>query len=377
METFEQVEWPLRDETVRSNFLRTMKVSYEQQGYQLTLLLWEDVSEELWIYGYWNDYLAFTSIAAESARCLGDLRLHADLVSRVGWVYMERGAYGLARACLDDAHELAVPSEDLILQNRILRDFGTLSLREGRPGTGLRLYLKALNSLERAHPVLDDSSRLLRNTAELHNLIGNVYLNLGDKRRSGEHLYRSVTMYRSLGSEFLHLQAAPLINIGHLFQAQGDYSLAERAYMDCMVVSELAQREDSIAGAFLNLGVLEKARGNDALAEDYYRRSELHSGREFVQTRDQAIHHRTQLVGPQPNVMMRLLAMVRRLISVGWDLLFSVPVITIRSTLGLGMAWLKLTSGKMPTRTQQDMETLLQEYETSDILGSTQGGSSW
>lgn len=97
METFEQVEWPLRDETVRSNFLRTMKVSYEQQGYQLTLLLWEDVSEELWIYGYWNDYLAFTSIAAESARCLGDLRLHADLVSRVGWVYMERGAYGLAR----------------------------------------------------------------------------------------------------------------------------------------------------------------------------------------------------------------------------------------------------------------------------------------
>lgn len=333
METSTIVEWPLAIPDSRTNFYSFMRLCLAQREYAKVLDLWEEASEEMWRFGYWNDYARCGHTVLEMAYLLGDEALEGDMLNRLGYLYMEKGEFNLAHKYFHDSLAVFTKLHDTINQSRVLRDLGTLALRCERPGDTLRYYTEALKIIASEKPSTNITGIWIRREAELHSLRGNLYLKLKDYTTAGQEILHSLEMYRTIRDEYLYFQIGPLLNLGRWFQARKDLHNAENAYIICVEISQKLGRTDTISGALIRLSALEEAKGHSNNAQRLVNRAEQIAGTEQSYNRNIALKRNAEIAGSK---LQKLKSKFDSTLS-SWREMYSlikeVPGTTIKSAL--------------------------------------------
>ncbi|NJL67489.1 MAG: tetratricopeptide repeat protein [Microcoleus sp. SM1_3_4] len=230
------------------SWLRTLEIKCSRQdsesdrSFDFAYQIWEKVSEQMWFLGYWNDYFNCANIVLKSAKAVGNIAIKAQLLGELGWVCMEWEEFAKAEQYFLESLQTYESMDDRRKQCRLLRYLGVLSHRQNKPDLALKYYrlawdLVAANSLgELANETWAFS------TAELPNVLGELYLDLQDFPASYRELNLSLETYRYLINRYRYYQADPILNLGRWHFLQGDLEKAEKYYQECLLLCEEISR---------------------------------------------------------------------------------------------------------------------------------------
>jgi tetratricopeptide (TPR) repeat protein len=267
------------------------------------LKIWDDTSEQLWAWGYWQDYLRCGEIALHCATQLGKRDIEGRILNELGWAQMEQKNFEVARECFARSLVLFEALGDRPSQGQSLRYMGVLHFRQRYFGSTLKLYGRALEVAQAGLRVEPDNQRLLHQEAEIHNLLGNLYFklgNLGAWRRkfvaSFRGVWRRQRHYVSpTPSSYRYFLPVPLLNLGRTAMLAGRYGKAGHYFDRCYRLCERIERQDLRAGVLFWMAELAQLQGQTERATELAQQAEAVSGKEAPPTRNRAVVFRAQL----------------------------------------------------------------------------------
>jgi tetratricopeptide (TPR) repeat protein len=257
--------------------LRRMKSRMTQQDHEAThrfhsfMKDWDKISEDLWRLGYWDEYYSCANVVLECAKQINQNAVIAQVLNEIGWREMEKSDLRSAKQRFTQALKKYRETPDGIVgQCRTLRYLGTLYHRQRLFGSALNCYRKALKLSYENQSLVKEIRQIDSERAEIHNLMGNLYLKLNDFNRSKSELINSLKGYvllhqmfnQELGDFYLYFQAAPILNLGRLHFQLGEFKLARKYYNECISLCQKIRRLDMEAGASIRLAELEEVEGN-------------------------------------------------------------------------------------------------------------------
>lgn len=333
MEERAKLRGPLTRPEDRVNFLALMQQCWNMGLHDRVLELWEAASGEFWELGHWNDYLQCGTVAFGSAEARNNIAVQAGILNELGWAHMERKRFSEAHGSFKASLQKYRLVKNIGGQCRLLRDLGTLLLRQARLGSALKHYRKALEIVqrERAQARLSEQIIWIHREAELHNLLGSLYLKLHEFPASGHELHLALNQYRSLGNSHRYYQAAPLLNLGRWYFLQGDYDTARKYYAECRQLSQALGRIDMVAGALLRLAEVAEAEGNREEALQLAREAERVSGTDIISMRERASRLKYRVAGRNKRAVNTFLNRYLKLCLVVIDLLITSPALALRA----------------------------------------------
>lgn len=269
--------------------------SERDRGFSLLYNVWEGISWQLWSLCYWNDYLRCGNLVLKAARNVNNIEVEAQLLSEMGWTYMEGENLENAREYFKESLEKYRAIKDYLGECRLLRYLGVLAHRERRLDDAIAYYRQVGEIISDRHRqgLIDDRSLFYE--AELPNVIGCVYLDKKDFPASYREFNLSLKNYETLLEKYPDLKelyryylANPLLNLGEWHFLQGNYKDARDKYQECLEFCREIQRNDTMAGVLLHLAELAEAEGNFKEAIDWATQAENVAGTEIRKERDRA-----------------------------------------------------------------------------------------
>jgi tetratricopeptide (TPR) repeat protein len=329
---------------------RCLSESADRERYFDRLLkIWDDTGEQLWAWGYWQDYLRCGEIALNCATRLGKRDVEGRILNELGWAQMEQENFGVARDCFVRSLGLFEQLDDRPSQGQSLRYMGVLCFRQRYFGSTLKLYGQALKVAQdglRADPL---NQRLLHQEAEIHNLLGNLYFklwNLGACRRefvaSFRGFWRLQRSYVSpTPSSYQYFLPVPLLNLGRTAMLAGQYGKAGHYFDRCYRLCERIERQDLRAGVLFRMAELARLQGEGDRAAELAQQAEAIAGTEAPPTRNRAVVFRAQMRGDQWQRYKVLRYRGKMMLTLVGDLLVHAPLVLVQSigyySLFLGM----------------------------------------
>jgi tetratricopeptide (TPR) repeat protein len=328
-------------------------------AFKKLLTIWDSTSEILWTLGFWQDYLRCGEIVLTCASKLMKQEIKGRILNELGWVQMEREEFEVAGHYFSQSLEIFQRVDDRASQGQSLRYMGVLKFRQRYFGCALRLYQDALIITQDGLSMDPKNQRLLKQKAEIHNLLGNLYLKLFNLTtcrrellmslcgfRELQRLYGSPTIsssdysYRYIHSSYRYFYPIPLLNLGRVSMLLGQHQKAQHYFDRCYQISEQIGRLDTLAGVLVRMAELAKVQGKLEQANELAEQAELVAGKEAPPTRNRAVAFR-QGKGDrlqQLKVILNRLKMSFRLVL---DLLINAPLVLVQSigyySLFLGM----------------------------------------
>lgn len=243
----------------------------DNRRFQSFMKDWDKISEHLWYLGYWNEYYICADLILECAKQINENAAIAQVLNEMGWREMENGDLKKAKQKFTQAlKKYRATPDGIVGQCRTLRYLGTLYHRQRRFGSALKSYKKALRLMDENNKSVVEIRQIASERAEIHNVLGNLYLKLYDFHNCKSELLYSLEQYELLHQNFnqevkdfyLYYQAAPILNLGRLYFAIGDFKVARKYYNDCIILCQKIRRPDMEAGASIRLAELEEIDGN-------------------------------------------------------------------------------------------------------------------
>lgn len=300
------------------------------RAFQFLHKAWDESSSaQLWYQGYWKDYFNCGNIVLKCARKLGDIAVQGKLLNELGYAYIEQEKFEQSRQYLDESLEKFQEINDVVSQCQSLQYLGTLFLRQKFLGSALKCYRQALNTVVIEQTKLPENQRLAHQEAELHNLLGNLYLNLWNFRTSEQELQMSLSQYRELDAKYF--QAAPLLNLGRLYFRQGNHEKARKYYEECRQLCDESNRTDMKGGVLLRLAELARSEGNEEEADQKAKECEEASKKEVPSLRNRAAYFRKQVKEKQRSSLKLALSRFSQLSWSAFDLLKASPMTAIQA----------------------------------------------
>ena len=256
---------------------------------------WELDSGDLWYLGYWNDYKDCGSIVLQVAKALGKELVEAQLLSEIGYVYMEWEEFEIAHTYFSQSIEKYKLLNEYRCECRGYRYLGTLAHRRGDYELALNNYFAALNVIEKQPFHIFDDDKWVFQKAELSNLIGNTYYKKTDFSASYYHFKLSLEQFRNMGIKWQYYQASPLLNLGKYHFHKKEYDKARDYYQECLALSKAIHRTDTHAGVLLQMAGLAEVEGNIDEATCLANESANIAGIENPSLRDRAAHFKAGL----------------------------------------------------------------------------------
>lgn len=266
-----------------------------EHAFTLLFEYWQEASLDLWNLGYWNDYFRCGNIILRVANSLNKVANIAQLLSELGYVCMEWENFDIAQTYFYESLHKYELIKDTRGQSRLLRYLGVLFYRKKDLTTALEYYRMAFDIVAANRTKVSHDSQWAFQEAELHNVIGEVYLELKEFSVSYRELNLSLDKYQVLGDQYLYFQADPLLNLGRWHFLQGDYAQAKHYYQDCIQLCLEITRPDTMANALLHMAELAEAEDNEEEALKLISESERVAGTEVTSVRDRAARFRERL----------------------------------------------------------------------------------
>ena len=272
-----------------------------KKSFKLLFNIWENISREVWDLCYWNDYFSCGNILLKAAKNVNNLAVEAQLLGELGYVSMESKDSEYAQKYFQESLQTYQLLQDFSGECRLLRYLGTLAHRQGKLEDALSYYHQAAAIVKTKYtqaPVDYPDRELAISEAELPNVLGCVYLDLGDFTTSYQQLHTSLENYQILIKNDAYNRyyiADPLLNLGRWHFVQAKYKHANYYYQECLALSQELKRNDKIAEVLLSLAELAEKEGHIELAIEHARKSEQVAGIEIPALRDRAALEKERL----------------------------------------------------------------------------------
>ncbi len=272
-----------------------------RRSFNLLFNIWENIGREVWDLCYWSDYYRYGNIVFQSAIRVNNVDVQAQLLGELGYVSMEGGDYEYAQKCFLESLQKYQLLQDFSGECRLLRYLGTLTHRQGKLEDALSYYHQAAEIVKTKYTqaAVDYPDRELAiSEAELPNVLGCVYLDLGDFTTSYQQLHTSLENYQILIKNDAYNRyyiADPLLNLGRWHFVQAKYKQTDYYYQECLALSQELKRNDKIAEVLLSLAELAEKEGNIELAIEHATKSEQVAGIEIPALRDRAALEKERL----------------------------------------------------------------------------------
>ncbi|WP_293293208.1 tetratricopeptide repeat protein [Microcoleus sp. PH2017_13_LAR_U_A] len=315
--------------------------------------IWDLISEILWAQGYWKHYLECGKIALNCATKLKKRDIEGRILNELGWAQMEQEEFDIAQRCFSDSLQVFEEIGDRISQGQSIRYLGVLHFRRRYFGLALKCYQNALTIVQEELEILQEelklkpldrrlnelNQRVLHQQAELHNVLGNLYLKLWNVNTSRQEFIAGLQGFRNLQklyisptpSSYLYFQPAPLLNLGRVAMLSGRYRKAQHYFDRCDRLCERIDRPDTKAGVLLRMAELAKLQGKKKEAEELAKEAEKIVGDEVQPLRNRAQNFRTQMRGVRTEQLKALRHKIRMLVTLTIDLLFNAPLVLLQS----------------------------------------------
>ena len=276
-----------------------------QQVFELLFQAWEKFSGPLWFLCYWNDYFKCSQLILKAAKATKNIEVEAQLLSEIGWAYMEWEELAEAQEYFNQSLHLYQSIKDVKRECRLWRYFGVLSFRKKSFHSALNFYQQALRIVQENYTQEIFDEKWAFQEAELPNLIGNVYLELHQLNKSHQQLHLSLENYQRLGEKWAYYQASPLLNLGKLYWRTGDFDRAKFYYQECLNLSHKISRTDTMAGVLLEMAQLAEAENQYEQAIQLASEAERVAGTEIRAVRDHAATYKEKLLNLKHSMVSR------------------------------------------------------------------------
>jgi tetratricopeptide (TPR) repeat protein len=276
-----------------------------KKSFNLLFNIWESISRQVWDLCYWNDYSRCANLIFQAAKNVNNLKIQAQSLGELGYVYMENQEAKYAQKYFQESLQKYQLLQDFSGECRLLRYLGTLAHRQKKLEEALKYYHQAQEIVRNQHSQISMNSidrELAISEAELPNVLGTVYLDLGDFVASYQQLHISLENYQILienNSYNRYYIADPLLNLGRWHFLQKRYKQAKYYYKKCLSLSQELSRNDKIAEVLLSLAQLAEAEGNIELAIQQATEAEQAAGIEIPALRDRAALEKERLLSQQ------------------------------------------------------------------------------
>jgi tetratricopeptide (TPR) repeat protein len=310
--------------------------------FELIFKIWCRSSEELWAWGYWQDYIQCGEVVLQCAKSLNKRDIEGRTLNEIGWVKMEQGKFEMAQIRFSQSLQIFQEIGDLLSEGQSLRYLGVLYFRRRYFGSALKYYKKALTkTLEVQNSDLTglEKQRLLHQQAEIHNLLGNLYFKLWNMNASRREFIAGLKEFQKLQKKYksptpnsyLYFQPTFLLNLGRVATWKGQYRKARSYFARCYQSSVEIDRPDLQAGVLLRMAELELIQGQIERAEQLAKQAGEISEREFPLLRNHAMNLRSQMRGDPPQRVKILIQKANVFITLTIDLAINAPLILIQS----------------------------------------------
>jgi tetratricopeptide (TPR) repeat protein len=270
-----------------------------KRALHVLITVWNKVGAPLFDLGYWNDFFRCGQVAFRVANALDNIPIQAQTRNEMGWVLMEWEKFETAKNYFNDALQKYQLLKDAKGECRALRYLGVLYHRENQINNALECYNQALNiaTCQRNKTSGDDYNIWTQSEAELHNMLGVYYIQLGDFHNSLRELTLSLEQYRSIEDKYYrYYHAAPFLNFGKWHFLQGNYNNARQYYRECLELSKEICRTDTISAALLRLAEVAEAEGKEEEALLLASEAERVAGTEITSLREEAAHFKEKVL---------------------------------------------------------------------------------
>ncbi len=273
-----------------------------KKSFNLLFNIWEKISREMWNLCYWNDYFRCANLIFQAAKSVNNLEIQAQSLGELGYVSMESQESKYAQKYFQESLQKYQLLQDFSGECRLLRYLGTLAHRQGKLEEALEYYHQAQEIVKTQYsqvPINSIDRELAISEAELPNVMGCVYLDLGDFVASYQQLHISLENYQILiedNSYNRYYIADPLLNLGQWHFLQKKYKQAKYYYQNCLSLSKELSRNDKIAEVLLSLAKLAEIEGNIEVAIQLATESERVAGTEIPALRDRAAIFKEKLL---------------------------------------------------------------------------------
>ncbi len=317
------------------------------------LKIWDLTSKILWAHGYWNDYLKCGTIALDCATQLKKRDIEGRILNELGWVQMEQEEFEIAQRCFSDSLQVFEEIGDRISQGQSLLYLGVLHFRRRYFGLALKCYQNALTIVQEELEIVQNelklkpldrrlnelNQRVLHQQAELHNVLGNLYLKLWNVNTSRQEFIAGLQGFRNLQklyisptpSSYLYFQSAPLLNLGRIAMLSGRYRKARHYFDRCYRLCERIDRPDMKAGVLFRMAELAKLQGKKKEAEELAKETEKIAEMEMPPLRNRARNFRDQMQGVRSEQLKALRHKIKMAVTLSIDLLVNAPIVLLQS----------------------------------------------
>lgn len=265
---------------------------------KLLFKYWEEAGVHLWKLGYWNDYYRCINIVLRVAKSLNKVVEEAQLLSDIGFIYMEWQNFEIAELYFEDSLQKYKLLNDVMCQCRLLRYLGELHHLWGHFKLSLKYYFTAWDIVN-AQPLEvfnDDKWSFLKAQLPCH--IGSVYLDLPQPKLEESYfqLNLSLERFHALGHKWRYYQPSPLLLLGKWHFIKGNHNKSRQYYREGIQVSEEMRRPDTKADLLLHMAKLAESEGNDEEALQLLNESVAIAGTENPILRNRAARFRERLL---------------------------------------------------------------------------------
>ena len=273
-----------------------------KKSFNLLFNIWEKISRQIWDLCYWNDYSRCANLIFQAAKNVNDLKIQAQSLGELGYVSMESQDSKYAQKYFQESLQKYQLLQDFSGECRLLRYLGTLAHRQGKLEEALEYYHQAQEIVKAQYsqlPINSIDRELAISEAELPNVMGCVYLDLGDFVASYQQLHISLENYQILiedNSYNRYYIVDSLLNLGQWHFLQKSYKQAKYYYQNCLSLSKELSRNDKIAEVLLSLANLAEIEGNIEIAIQLATESERVAGTEIPALRDRAAVFKEKLL---------------------------------------------------------------------------------
>lgn len=317
------------------------------------LKIWDLTSEILWAQGYWVDYLKCGTIALDSATQLKKRDIEGRILNELGWAQMEQEEFDIAQRCFSDSLQVFEEIGNRISKGQSLRYLGVLHFRRRYFGLALKCYQNALTIVQEELEMVQNelkqkpldrrlnelNQRVLHQQAELHNVLGNLYLKLWNVNTSRQEFIAGLQGFRNLQklyisptpSSYLYFQSAPLLNLGRIAMLSGRYRKARHYFDRCYRLCERIDRPDTKAGVLFRMAELAKLQGKKEEAEEFAKEAERIVVLEVPPLRNRARNFRDQMQGVRSEQLKALRHKIKMAVTLTIDLLVNAPLVLLQS----------------------------------------------
>lgn len=266
---------------------------------------------------------------------------------------MEQEEFDIAKRYFSQSLQVFEEIGDRISKGQSLRYLGVLHFRRRYFGLALKCYQNALTIVQEELGMVQNelklkpldrrlnelNQRLLHQQAELHNVLGNLYLKLWNVNTSRQEFIAGLQGFRNLQklyisptpSSYLYFQSAPLLNLGRIAMLSGRYRKARHYFDRCYRLCERIDRPDTKAGVLFRMAELAKLQGKKEEAEEFAKEAERIVVLEVPPLRNRARNFRDQMQGVRSEQLKALRHKIKMAVTLSIDLLVNAPIVLLQS----------------------------------------------